>query len=221
MGQALLGGDLAMPASVFEFHVRNHPASPGQTPGAVTRATPRSRIPPLPISDNRGILSAGSIDGARVPILSNQRQERFSQGLAKGKTADRAYVDAGFKPNRGNAARLKANESIRRRVAELQAVAVKKTAVTLQSLIEEAEEVRVAALKAGNHSAVVAAIKEKGILSGRRKTRQETKIVDEFENMTDDELLAFIAERQAVMSAALRQSRGGSPQRLLSFRRGR
>lgn len=36
-----------------------------------------------------------------------------------GITADQAYAEAGFKPDRRNATRLKANESIVKRVAEL------------------------------------------------------------------------------------------------------
>lgn len=54
-----------------------------------------------------------------MPILSNPRHEAFSQALAKGKTADEAYALAGFKPNRGNAATLKAKQSISDRVAEI------------------------------------------------------------------------------------------------------
>lgn len=54
-----------------------------------------------------------------MPILRNARHETFAQELAKGKTADEAYQLAGFQPNRGNAARLNANESIRTRVEEL------------------------------------------------------------------------------------------------------
>lgn len=36
-----------------------------------------------------------------MPVLKNARHERFAQGRAKGKTIDEAYVDAGFKANRG------------------------------------------------------------------------------------------------------------------------
>lgn len=56
-----------------------------------------------------------------MPVLKNARHEKFAQALAKGSTADDAYAQAGFKPNRGNAARLKANESIVKRVGEIQA----------------------------------------------------------------------------------------------------
>ncbi len=51
--------------------------------------------------------------------LKNIRHEKFCRHLADGKTVDEAYVAAGFVKNRGNAARLKANDSIGRRAAEL------------------------------------------------------------------------------------------------------
>lgn len=54
-----------------------------------------------------------------MPVLKNARHETFAQGLAKGLTADEAYQKAGFKPNRGNAATLKHNQSISKRVSEL------------------------------------------------------------------------------------------------------
>lgn len=55
-----------------------------------------------------------------MPVLKNARHEKFAQALAKGSTADEAYAQARFKPNRGNAARLKANESVVKRVGEIQ-----------------------------------------------------------------------------------------------------
>jgi len=54
-----------------------------------------------------------------MAVLPNARHEAFAQALAKGKTADDAYAQAGFKPDRGNASRLQQKDSIRQRVAEL------------------------------------------------------------------------------------------------------
>lgn len=54
-----------------------------------------------------------------MPALQNARHERFAQELAKGKSATEAYADAGYRPNSGNAATLKADQSISTRVAEL------------------------------------------------------------------------------------------------------
>lgn len=61
--------------------------------------------------------------------LKNVKHEKFAQGLAEGKGVSEAYEAAGFEPNRGNASRLKATESIQLRVA-----ALKKSIV--QSVIE-------------------------------------------------------------------------------------
>jgi hypothetical protein len=50
---------------------------------------------------------------------SQIRHERFAQELANGVNASTAYVRAGFKENRGNAATLKRRQSIADRVAEI------------------------------------------------------------------------------------------------------
>lgn len=71
-----------------------------------------------------------------MPQLSNPRHERFAQELAAGKSQDEAYAVAGYSSNRGNAARMKANESIAARVAELQAGAARITETTVAGLTE-------------------------------------------------------------------------------------
>lgn len=75
-----------------------------------------------------------------MPILDNPRYERFAQGLAAGKTADEAYTEAGYRPNRGNASTLKANQSIEARVAELQARVSNGIVLTKQWVIERLVE---------------------------------------------------------------------------------
>ena len=55
-------------------------------------------------------------------VLRNSRHERFAQELTTGKTADAAYVLAGYRENRSNAARLSANRDILKRVAEIQSL---------------------------------------------------------------------------------------------------
>ena len=69
--------------------------------------------------------------------LKNQRRELFAQALARGNTADDAYAEAGFSPNRGNAARLKANEDILARVLELQERAERRLFLTRQAARED------------------------------------------------------------------------------------
>jgi phage terminase small subunit len=72
-----------------------------------------------------------------MAALTNYRQELFCQGLVEGKSADQAYMDAGYKPGRNNAARLRANENIQTRIKELQGRALKRHDITVDQIIEE------------------------------------------------------------------------------------
>jgi phage terminase small subunit len=57
--------------------------------------------------------------GLQMPTLPNIRQERFAQELALGKSANDAYVAAGYKSNRGNADFLRRQQSISIRITEI------------------------------------------------------------------------------------------------------
>ncbi|HEY9219535.1 MAG TPA: hypothetical protein VIO94_15920 [Phenylobacterium sp.] len=72
-----------------------------------------------------------------MPTLRNTKHELFAVNLAKGKSADEAYQLAGYAENRGNAARLKANEAVQARVSELQANVAKRTEITVAALTEK------------------------------------------------------------------------------------
>ena len=65
--------------------------------------------------------------------------------------------------------------------------AAKRAEVTVESLIAEAEAVRKAAFDAGQFSPAIAAIKEKGILSGVRVEKRENLNRDAG-NLSDEEL---------------------------------
>jgi alpha-beta hydrolase superfamily lysophospholipase len=94
-----------------------------------------------------------------VATLRNPRHERFAQELATGKSADAAYGLAGYRENRSNAARLSANEDIQRRVAEIQSVGAELAAITVETLIAEAEAARSKAMREkGGAGAAIAAI---------------------------------------------------------------
>jgi phage terminase small subunit len=150
----------------------------------------------------------------RVAPLKNQRRELFAQALARGNTTDDAYAEAGFSPNRGNAARLKANESISIRVAELQEKAEKRFYLTKQyvidALIENAEKAlgrRPVRLGNANEigkfedvyvyeaAAANAAIKMAGVEVGLFVDRKDVRLVtSEYDKMTDAELAQRLAE---------------------------
>jgi phage terminase small subunit len=72
-----------------------------------------------------------------MPSLKNARHEVFAQARVSGLTIDAAYVEAGYKPNRGNAARMNANESIQGRIAELQDAAARRALVTAADALRE------------------------------------------------------------------------------------
>ena len=74
-------------------------------------------------------------------ILKNTKHEAFAQGIAKGMTLNAAYVEAGYKANRKNASRLKTNEDIKARVAELAHEAAKRAAKSLDDVIAEYERI--------------------------------------------------------------------------------
>src|SRR5262249_43073824 len=114
----------------------------------------------------------------KMPALKNPRHEAFAQALARGMSASAAYVEAGYKANRHNAAALAREEHIRTRVAELQeeqlaihqqatAAAAANKQVTIESLIAEAEAARAKAMsEKGGAAAAVSALTAKAKLAG-------------------------------------------------------
>jgi hypothetical protein len=110
-----------------------------------------------------------------MAALVNQRHEKFAQGLAEGKSATEAYKNAGYTPNDGNATRLKGNERIRARVAELQECGAARASLTLQGLIEEASHIQTKAMAEGKYAAAVAALTVKAKLAGLWVDKAENK----------------------------------------------
>jgi phage terminase small subunit len=100
----------------------------------------------------------------------NIRQERFCLGLAEGLPQSRAYIEAGYTA-RGNAAEVAAARLFRKvqvssRVAELQAKAARRSEVTVDSLVEELDEMLQLATRQKLPAAGVAAIMGKARLLG-------------------------------------------------------
>jgi len=127
--------------------------------------------------------------------LRNQRHEVFAQQLAGGKTADDAYRLAGYKPDRKNAHRLTTLDDVMTRIRELQSKGAQKAEITLASLLEEAEQARALAMQLGQPGAAIAAIKEKGVLSGMRVEKRENLNKTPLSAMTDAELEAIASGR--------------------------
>ena len=128
-----------------------------------------------------------------MPALSNPKHEWFAQGLAKGKSADQAYQDAGYKPDRGHASRLASNGIIQNRVAELLGRVAEKAAVTIESLVAELDQVLALAIETKQLSGAVSAIKEKAVLLGLRVEKSERTNKNDVRQLTDAELSAELA----------------------------
>lgn len=112
---------------------------------------------------------------------------------------DEAYELAGYKRNSGNSSTMANMPAIVCRLKEIKDEMFKFSQITAESLAQEADEVRQMALKSGQLSAAVAAIKEKGVLTGKRIERSEIGAPGEFEAMSDEELEHEVLERFAAL----------------------
>jgi hypothetical protein len=76
-------------------------------------------------------------------------------------------------------------------------MAAKAAAVTAESLIEQAEEVRKRAMEGHQFSAAISAIREMGVLSGMRIERKEVGPPGAFDDLSDEQLERALRERLA------------------------
>jgi hypothetical protein len=157
-----------------------------------------------------------------MSVLANRRRELFAQLLVQGFTAVDAYQKAGFKRHDGNASTLSRHPEVLARLEEIRgelgrveggaganfplgtSVIAARANVTPESLMDQAEAILVKAMGNNQLSAAVSALKEKGILSGRRIERTEVGGPGEFDHLSDDELLAGLRERFAQLESELR-----------------
>jgi hypothetical protein len=112
-----------------------------------------------------------------------------------GLPATDAHEQAGYKRNFGNASTLSKARDIQARLNEIKSAGADRAAVTVESLIAECDEALALARELRNPTAMVAAIKEKGILSGKRIERSERGERGEFdwiERASDQQLMEFI-----------------------------
>lgn len=142
-----------------------------------------------------------------MPVLPNSRHEKFAQLLADGKTASEAYEEAGYKPNRGNAASLAKTEAIAARVKQINtsvaAAVAHRMEITAESLIDEVDEIKALAIDAGHYAVALNAVREKGILSGKRIERSEQGLPGEFAAVADDVLMDDLRSEAAQLGISI------------------
>jgi len=162
-----------------------------------------------------------------MPPLPKQQEEAFSQNIARGMPNQDAYEAAGYKRNRGNAARLKAKERVRKRITELQtqshqkiqSAIVKQATITRQNLVDALiENIEKSlsrrpvkqGLSGDEHylyrgEVANTAIKMAGLEVGLFKDKAEVTHRMDFSDLSDEELLlrlrdeteALLLERRA------------------------
>jgi phage terminase small subunit len=127
--------------------------------------------------------------------LKNARHERFAQELAKGSTADAAYVAAGYRPDRKNAARLTTNDAVRARITELKSRAAARTEITVASVTRrllriaaKGERLREASGLQVARAAVMDAAKLNGLAPERHEHTGKNGGPIEYRDLGEDEI---------------------------------
>jgi hypothetical protein len=142
--------------------------------------------------------------------LANPRHEKFARLVwaapAKDYRRALAYLAAGYRakldlsdpsksyPADQAASRLAKNVKVKARIQEIAAMAAKRHEISEDSLLEELEQARLAALENQQASAAVAATMGKAKLCGMLVERKETGKPGDFDNMSVEELRAFLKQ---------------------------
>ena len=142
--------------------------------------------------------------------LANPRHEKFARlvwaASAKDYRRALAYLAAGYRakldlsdpsksyPADQAASRLAKNVKVKARIQEIATMAAKRHEISEDSLLEEFEQARLAALENQQASAAVAATMGKAKLCGMLVERKETGKPGDFDNMSIEELRAFLKE---------------------------
>ena len=150
-------------------------------------------------------MDANVMDEAAKP-LKNRRYEAMCQIMANQELSqEQAAKEVGFAGAKSNGSRI-ANlpefqarlELLRTRKAEkAEKFAALASAVTTESLIAECEEARVMAIELKQPQSILAAIKEKGVLSGKRIERSEQGEPGEFDGLNEEQLAEYIGQKMA------------------------
>jgi phage terminase small subunit len=132
-----------------------------------------------------------------VPILRNPRHEKFAQLLSQGQSAHQAYIDAGFRPSRQNAARLKTKEDVAARLLELQAASAVACKITVESICTELDEAITIAKAKGQPNALVSAAGLRAKLGGLLIDKAQVEVSNNSDLFDDCESAEDVTGRLA------------------------
>ena len=128
-------------------------------------------------------------------LLRTAQGER--SGTSKRQTAYEAAIAAGYPDGscaQRNAQKRAVRADVKAMVAELRAPIAEKLEITLAVLVERADLIYRQAMLAGEFNAAISALKELGVLSGKRVERSERGEPGEFDRMSDEELREAVTE---------------------------
>lgn len=138
-----------------------------------------------------------------MPPLANARHEKFAIEIATGKSATEAYALAGYRPSRKNASRLRANEDVAARVAELQAITARSAEITIESICAELDQANQIAMQNGQAAAMVSASTLRAKLAGLLTQKIEVTNVNSMDEADTFEAIADLFVRDLAPDAEL------------------
>jgi hypothetical protein len=157
-----------------------------------------------------------------MPVLANQREERFCQFVVAGNSIVEAYEKAGYRPSTSNASRMRANPRVDERIRELLTEIASKTVentqeVSLNSLMREFEEARQVALAAKDARGMAIASQSKAKLAGLwQEASTQVKINLDVTNTRSSELTAALLDRMLKGDLSPQELEAAANGRLLS-----
>ena len=134
--------------------------------------------------------------------LKNRRYEAMCQMMANMDiTQEQAAKEAGFSQSKSTVSRIANTPEFQARLQQLRTRKAEKAAiacdVTTELLIGYCEQARQMAEQLKQPQSVIAAIKEMGVLSGKRIERSEQGEPGEFEGLNEQELADYIGQKMA------------------------
>jgi hypothetical protein len=145
-----------------------------------------------------------------MPVLSNSKHEIFAQDLAAGVDIQKAYVSAGYKPNKTDPYTIKKKREVQERINELLQErangqlqkTISEAHYTRDTLLGYLEEARQLAMEKGNPTAVVSATIGMSRVLGLIIDRREVGDAGAFDHLTDEELVARAVKKARELGIA-------------------
>jgi 3-oxoacyl-(acyl-carrier-protein) synthase len=148
-----------------------------------------------------------------MPVLPDPRRELYCQNRARGLNEVDAHETAGFKRNRGNAARLNAEESIVSRIAELNTKAAEEAVVDATWIRKKLKQNAEVCMTLGSTFAPSAANKALELLGKDKGMFVDRRLIGvrNIDDMTEEELLEFLGGEPPAseLGAAARPPKAG------------